>query len=123
MKGCIFQWLSITNACFDFHFFTNGNAQILTNPMHFFLFYKKSVAVETGVVLALSRVNNIFFDVSFYDKQGFFCTANSKAFTLSFGKKMSPLVFSNNFTVLFCIGKLSACFIQIIFRVIAFCKN
>ena len=67
--------------------------------MDSFFFYKKSTSKEARVGMSFPHIDDIFLSISIDDKQGFYRPPYMEAFALSYSKKMSAIVLSDNFSI------------------------
>ena len=69
--------------------------------MHLIIIDFQCFSVKPRDIFALTHEKNIILHLSVNDEAGFLMSAYSQAFALSYGKKLSALMFSDDFSVLF----------------------
>src|SRR5690606_26381900 len=102
-----FKWLSVTNTGHHFHFFILLKLQIFTYPMYFFIFNKESAAVKSGMILALSGIDYIFFHIGINYEKRLFCSAHCQSLSLALGEIMRSVMCADGFPIYF--GIFSFC--------------
>ena len=99
MQHCFLQFLPVAYPGHYLHFSARFQSQVRPNPVQVLFIYKKGPAIQSGMGLSLSRVNDILINIRLYHKKWFGSTSHIQSFALTDGEIMCPRVVAYHYAI------------------------